>query len=38
MAFPESTPFASQTLVQIIITDTNNGSDPILLGITVDSI
>jgi uncharacterized protein (TIGR03437 family) len=29
--------FAGQTLTQIIITDTNNGSEPILLGITVAS-
>jgi hypothetical protein len=29
--------FAGQTLTQIIITDTQNGSDPILLGATVGS-
>jgi hypothetical protein len=27
--------FAGQTLTEIIITDTHNGSDPILLGVTV---
>jgi len=29
--------FAGQTLTQIVITDTNNGSDPLLLGATVGS-
>ena len=29
--------FAGQTLTEIIITDTYNGSDPILLGATVES-
>jgi hypothetical protein len=29
--------FAGQTLTQIVITDTYNGSDPILLGATVGS-
>ncbi len=29
--------FAGQTLTQIIITDTHNGSDPILMGVTVGS-
>jgi hypothetical protein len=29
--------FAGQTLTEIILTDTHNGSDPILLGATVES-
>jgi uncharacterized protein (TIGR03437 family) len=33
--FSLGTTFAGQTLTQIIITDTYNGSDPILLGVTV---
>jgi hypothetical protein len=31
-------PFATQTLTQIILTDTYNGSDPVLLGVTVGSL
>jgi hypothetical protein len=35
--FTLSSEFASQKLVRIILTDTHNGSDPILLGITAKS-
>jgi hypothetical protein len=35
--FSLGTAFAGQTLTQIIITDTYNGSNPILLGVTVGS-